>query len=378
MKKEYLVLGIVLIIVIVCLPLFLTYEKNNNIVTKISDITRIKEENSNKELMVSKDYDKFTYLEFQNDNVISSYFVNIDTGMEEDFFNLIKQDKQGEFEVKIESLLRLKYPKFIVDALIEENTKRTYQLKDNELVIYFSDYEITPSISDELYLKVNYNEIKDYIDFTIVLDSEYENENGYNYTNTKKSVALTFDDGPSIYTEEILNTLKKYDSHATFFVLGNKIDNYNNTIIKMYDDGNEIGNHSYNHRWLTKLSIDEQKEQINKTQEIIKKYTGYTPIYMRPTYGSINKKLRENINLEIILWSVDTKDWKYKNVNTIVENALKDVKDGSIILMHDTYKRTSEAVKILVPKLIENGYQLVTISELKEVKKIRNNLNEKQ
>lgn len=191
-------------------------------------------------------------------------------------------------------------------------------------------------------------------------------------------VALTFDDGPSIYTEEILNTLKKYNSNATFFVLGNKIDNYNNIIIKMYENGNEIGNHSYNHRWLTKLSTEEQKEQINKTQEIIKKYTGYEPIYMRPTYGSINKKLRKNINLEVVLWNVDTKDWKYKNVNTIVNNALTNVKDGSIILMHDTHERTSEAVKILVPKLIEKGYQLVTISELKEVKKIRNNLNEKQ
>lgn len=200
-----------------------------------------------------------------------------------------------------------------------------------------------------------------------------------NYIDTSKPVvALTFDDGPSIYTEEILNTLKKYSSNATFFVLGNKIDNYSNIIIKMYENGNEIGNHSYNHRWLTKLSTEEQKEQINKTQEIVKKYTGYTPIYMRPTYGSINQKLRENIDLEVVLWNVDTKDWKYKNVNTIVNNALTNVKDGSIILMHDTHERTSEAVKILVPKLIEKGYQLVTISELKEVKKIRNNLNEKQ
>ena len=146
----------------------------------------------------------------------------------------------------------------------------------------------------------------------------------------------------------------------------------------MYKNGNEIGNHSYNHRWLTKLSAKEQIEQISKTQYIIKKYTGYTPIYLRPTYGSVNQKLRNNTDLEIILWNVDTRDWKYKNVNTIVNNALKDVKDGSIILMHDTYKRTSEAVEILVPKLIEKGYQIVTISELKEAKKIKNKLNEKQ
>ena len=200
-----------------------------------------------------------------------------------------------------------------------------------------------------------------------------------NYIDLNKPVvALTFDDGPSIYTEKILDTLKKYNSNATFFVLGNKIEDHSNTIIKMYKNGNEIGNHSYNHRWLTKLSAKEQIEQISKTQYIIKKYTGYTPIYLRPTYGSVNQKLRNNTDLEIILWNVDTRDWKYKNVNTIVNNALKDVKDGSIILMHDTYKRTSEAVEILVPKLIEKGYQIVTISELKEAKKIKNKLNEKQ
>lgn len=193
---------------------------------------------------------------------------------------------------------------------------------------------------------------------------------------SKPMIALTFDDGPSIYTEEILETLNTYHSNATFFVLGNKIEAHSGTIIKMYQYGNEIGNHSYNHRSLTKLSLEEQREQIEKTQDIIKKYTGFTPIYLRPTYGSVNSKLRNNTNLDIVLWNVDTKDWKYKDVNTIVNNTLRDVKDGSIVLMHDTHKRTSEAIKILIPKLIENGYQLVTVSELKEAQKIKNKIDE--
>ncbi len=204
-------------------------------------------------------------------------------------------------------------------------------------------------------------------------------EPNINYIDIEKPVvALTFDDGPSKYTKEILETLKQNNSNATFFVLGNKIDDYSDTIIEMYNMGNEIGNHSYNHRWLTKLSEEEQREQIDKTQDVIKKYIGTSPIYLRPTYGSVNSKLRKNTNLEIILWNVDTKDWKYKKVDTIINNALKNVKDGSIILMHDTYQRTSEAVKILVPQLIKDGYQLVTISELKEVQKIKNKLNEKR
>ena len=211
---------------------------------------------------------------------------------------------------------------------------------NNEIVsIFFAGNDICNNYSDiiEISIPTNYfsklnNFIKD------AKETIQYVEPIVNYIDISKPVvALTFDDGPSIYTEEILDTLKKYNSNATFFVLGNKIEAHSNTIIKMYQNGNEIGNHSYNHRWLTKLSPESQREQINKTQEIIKKYTGTSPIYLRPTYGSVNKKLRNNTNLDIILWNVDTKDWKYKNVDTIVNNSLKDTKDGSIVLMHDTY-----------------------------------------
>lgn len=190
----------------------------------------------------------------------------------------------------------------------------------------------------------------------------------------KPVVAITFDDGPSKYTDDILDVLSENDANATFFVLGNKVKNYSNTLNKMLANGNEIGNHSYNHRELQVLNEEELLFQIETTQNIIKEKTGYTPIYLRPTYGNTNDFLKKHSNLEIVLWTVDPEDWKYKNSKTIAKRVINKVKDGSIVLMHDTKKRSLEALKIIIKDLKEKNFQFVTISELKEVNEIRKKL----
>ena len=189
----------------------------------------------------------------------------------------------------------------------------------------------------------------------------------------KKVVAITFDDGPSYYTEDIVNILKDNQAVATFFVLGNKVNIYHDVIKKAYSLGNEIGNHTYNHKWLSRLSTDEIIYQINRTNEEIKKIIGAYPTYLRPTYGSVNSRIRNNTDMDIALWTVDPKDWKNKSPEDIANDILKKVDDEDIILLHDTHKRTVEALKILLPKLKEKGYQFVTLSELNEVKLLRNN-----
>lgn len=187
----------------------------------------------------------------------------------------------------------------------------------------------------------------------------------------KPVVAITFDDGPSQYTKEIIKTLKENDCNATFFVLGNKVEAYQDVIRESIKNGNEIGNHSYNHKWLSRLSKEKIMEQINKTQDILQQTVNYTPTHLRPTYGSVNQRIKNTTKLSITLWTIDTKDWKLKNVDRIVERAIKDIEDGDIILMHDIFERSSEALKKLIPLLKEQGYQLVTISELEEVKLLR-------
>ena len=158
---------------------------------------------------------------------------------------------------------------------------------------------------------------------------------------------------------------------ATFFVLGNKVEDYQEVLKKSVSYHNELGNHSYNHKWLSRLPINSLKEQIEKTQQILQETLSYQPKYLRPTYGSVNDRIRKNTDLKIILWTVDTKDWKIKNVDRIIEKATTNIEDGDIILMHDIFERSSQALEKIIPILKEQGFQFVTISELEEVKKIR-------
>lgn len=248
---------------------------------------------------------------------------------------------------------------------------------DNEkITFYFNPYTITSGSCNVISIDIPLNKIKLKINIKDYIKPTYNFVNDINTKEidpNKKVVAITFDDGPSKYTKEINDLLKQYNSNATFFVLGNKVKIYSNTINESIKQGNEIGNHSYNHKWLSNLTIEELKYQINETNNLIKEISGYEATLLRPTYGSINKKIRQNTDMNIVMWTVDSNDWKIKNSQTIANKVLNKVKDEDIILFHDTYERTYKALQIIIPKLIEEDYQLVTISELEEVKLIRKN-----
>lgn len=237
---------------------------------------------------------------------------------------------------------------------------------DNDLNIYINSNNKT--------IRKNYSNIDYKIDLNI--KNNYAKVNSYKINNkvldiNKKYVALTFDDGPSIYTKEIIDTLKKHEVNATFFILGNKVKPYQELLNESLNNGNILGNHSYNHKWLIKLNEDELNNQIIKTNEEIKLYTGFTPTLLRPTYGSVNNKVK-HLNMDIVLWTVDTMDWKYRNVSTIVSRATKNLKDGDIILMHDIYKTSALAVDKIITEIKKQSFELVTIPELKEIEKLRN------
>ncbi len=188
-------------------------------------------------------------------------------------------------------------------------------------------------------------------------------------------IALTFDDGPSYEsTKIIVDTLKKYDAKATFFVLGEHLtkgQEKNREILKQaYENGNEIASHTYDHKQLTKLTIPEIKSETSKTSDLIKEITGEAPKLLRPPYGAINDTVSQNIGYPLILWSVDTLDWKTRNIDSNVQAVLNGARDGAVILMHDIHMPSAKAVEIVVPKLVEKGYQLVTVSELAQAKGI--------
>ncbi len=186
-----------------------------------------------------------------------------------------------------------------------------------------------------------------------------------NLNPQKPMVALTFDDGPHPrYTTEILEALKKNDGLATFFIIGSRAEKYPNVVKSITKNGNQLGNHTYDHKELTKLNKSGISSEINKTAGILEGITGLPPHITRPTYGSVDDKVRMYAGSPLILWSIDTQDWKTRNKDKIIHQALKRVKDGDIILMHDIYKTTADAAKVIIKELKDKGFQLVTINEL--------------
>lgn len=206
---------------------------------------------------------------------------------------------------------------------------------------------------------------------------DYEDLIIKNGNSDEKVLALTFDDGPDeLFTPQILDILKKYNVKATFFVMGEKVQ-YNKQIIKReFEEGHEIGNHTYTHINVSKQGYNTIQKEIYDTQDAIKSVTGIEPKVFRPPYRAVSKDMCRIIkekNMNIVLWSyVDAKDWQNPGVNSIVKSIENGVQNGCIILLHDYNKirspksQTIEALDIMIPDLIEKGYKFVTVSELIE------------
>lgn len=184
-----------------------------------------------------------------------------------------------------------------------------------------------------------------------------------------KIIALTFDDGPGYSsTSRILDVLEEYDARATFFVVGKQIMVNPEMLIRASEMGCEIGNHTYSHLNLTKISEEEILNEVTSVDEAVCELTGREVTLVRPPYGAKDEKVRRTVPHPLIAWCIDTEDWKSKDPDLVCEIIKQQVKDGDIILMHDIYATTAQAVEKIVPWLVEQGYQLVTISEMFEAK----------
>lgn len=180
-----------------------------------------------------------------------------------------------------------------------------------------------------------------------------------------KKIAITFDDGPHpYYTQQLLDGLKERDVKATFFVMGKHVEQYPELIERMYEEGHLIGNHTYSHIQLNKSNGEAFKEELVKTNELIEKVTGQEVQYVRPPYGSWDKKFEKELNMFPVLWNIDPLDWCSDNVAGIVEKVTSKVKENSIILMHDEYKSTVTAALQIIDALQKEGYEFVTVDEI--------------
>ena len=180
----------------------------------------------------------------------------------------------------------------------------------------------------------------------------------------KKYIALTFDDGPSSFTDRLLDCLEANNAKATFFMVGKEIEYFSDQVKRMETLGCELGNHTYSHTDLSTLAPEDMSAEIAGVDELLTELTGHGATVVRPPYGSVNSSVKETVGTPMILWSIDTLDWESQDPQKIVDTTLSQVEDGSIILMHDIFSTTVDAAEILIPQLKKQGYEMVTVHEL--------------
>ena len=185
------------------------------------------------------------------------------------------------------------------------------------------------------------------------------------YGDVPKKIALTFDDGPNVAcTGRLLDGLKKRNVRATFFVIGKNAKKNPKLTKRIYEEGHMIGNHTYTHIDMSKVSEGKAGKELKKTSRIVHAITGEYPQYMRPPYGVCSQKLEESLDMILVRWTIDPLDWKTENTNEIVKKVVTKAEENDIILLHDCYKSSVDAALKIIDILQKKGYEFVTVDEL--------------
>lgn len=204
-----------------------------------------------------------------------------------------------------------------------------------------------------------------------VKDYYFNDDGSYDPSKVRPMLALTFDDGPGQYTDELLDCLEENNAHATFFMLGQNVNEYPDAPKRMLELGCEIGSHSWDHTQLTTISIDAVAKQFSDTDDALIQACGQAATVARAPYGDGNTDIYNTVNKPFFMWSLDTEDWKLMDADGDYNAVMNgDLTDGSIILMHDIHQPSVQAALRLIPDLIAQGYKLVTVSEMAEAKNV--------
>lgn len=251
----------------------------------------------------------------------------------------------------------------------EDSTGKWYQNPDGTYYINgFAEIDgTTYSFDENGYMQTEWVEkgVKDY----------YFNEDGsYDPTQKRPMIALTFDDGPGEYTETLLDTVEKYNIHVTFFMLGQNVEGRESTVQRMVQLGCEIGNHTWDHpsQTLPNMDLDSVVQEFQKTDDELVKACGQAATVCRAPYGAITEEQMAAVGKPFFMWSTDSLDWKLMDADADYNEIMNsDLSDGSIILMHDIHEPSVKcATEKLIPELVNEGYKLVTVSELAAAKDV--------
>ena len=247
-----------------------------------------------------------------------------------------------------------------------------FKLMDKGLEFTFPPYQVAPYAAGEIKVIIPYQELigivkKEYLKLD---EKEQKPIRNLKEFSDKKLIAFTFDDGPSMATSQLLDHLDEFQARVTFFVVGNRVSNYSDILKRAYDMGNLIGSHTYSHQNLFQLDSYEIINDLKKTNENIKQITEQDTVYLRPPYGNINEDIMRIADMHVILWDLDTEDWKYKNKDIIADYIVKHAHDGAIILLHDLYETSVQGALQAMKTLKKEGYAFVTIEEMAKLKNI--------
>lgn len=364
MNKRSIIRTILIIIILLLLSLIFYHVSNKKVSTNIDiDYPVFK---NNKDVIIKR------YLKDVNTKNITN--IKYEIGKSNDYTTILFKFYNKDNLENVETLIFNKNKRislqelFDIDKLkstIESYENNKEKLTDANINILFNDKSTTFYIKENENIKnleiVN-NELTEAAKISLNLDESYHKE--HTIQKEAKLVAFTFDDGPSKYTLDIANILEEYNASATFFEVGYNIKAHPEITKELSERGFEIANHTTDHSKLTKLTEAKYLSKINDNNAIFKELTGKDMPYLRPPYGSYNDKIKAKAGVPIVTWSLDTRDWESRNKDKVIEMVINNIKDGDIILFHDLYESTRDAVKELMPLLKEQGYQAVSVGEL--------------
>lgn len=306
---------------------------------------------------------------------VETFFLNNETGELLDIRTLLNKDLKSleTFAVHIRS--ELQKNEDLKDILLEEQLIaatepkwrlfKRFALKDESLIVYFDKDEIAQGSAGTPTVEVPLSFINPLLAHEFQIQMATTDAVISHVHIEGKRVALTFDDGPDpIVTSQILDLLDKYNAKATFFMLGSRVQYYPSLVRDVYESGHEVGNHTWNHPVLTKLSSREVLEEYNATQDAITDALGVGATIFRPPYGATNARVNDLVSIPSINWSIDTLDWKHRDARKILPVIQNHMHNNAIILMHDIHQSTADGLEGVLAYLQAEGYQFVTVSEI--------------
>ncbi|GLC88052.1 polysaccharide deacetylase family protein [Lysinibacillus piscis] len=242
-----------------------------------------------------------------------------------------------------------------------------FAIVEDSLQFYFDDYEIASGAVGTPIVKLPLTLINPLLasEFQIAMETMKPVTPPSTDNTSVKRIALTFDDGPHPkVTEQILNTLDKYHAKATFFMLGSRVQYYPNIAKDVLARGHEIGNHTWTHPVLTKMTAEQVTREYTSTAKEIEKANGHAATLFRPPYGATNDTVNAQIPVPVVLWTIDTMDWKHRNAQQLLPYVKKNLHNNAIVLMHDIHQSTADGLDEVLAYLQSEGYECVTVSEI--------------